>query len=91
MSLLAHSCATLWLRDDIGGSGWETFVNKGGEKLALNYKEAAALVGVEYRTIKAGVERGSIPSVRLGQRNLIPRAGLLRVFGIEPQLEHVNG
>ncbi|WP_019178993.1 helix-turn-helix domain-containing protein [Microbacterium yannicii] len=58
-------------------------MNKSETSLALTYKDAAALVGVEYRTIKAGVERGTIPSVQLGPRRMIPRAGLLRVFGVE--------
>ena len=43
-----------------------------------------AAVGVEYRTIKLGVERGTIPTVQLGPRRMIPRAALLRVFGVEP-------
>jgi excisionase family DNA binding protein len=58
-------------------------MNRSENSLALTYKDAAALVGVEYRTIKAGVERGTIPTVQLGPRRMIPRAGLLRVFGVE--------
>jgi len=46
-------------------------------------KDAAKLVGVDYRTIKLGMENGTIPSVQLGPRRMIPRAGLLRVFGVE--------
>jgi excisionase family DNA binding protein len=58
-------------------------MNRSENSLALTFKDAAALVGVEYRTIKAGVERGTIPTVQLGPRRMIPRAGLLRVFGVE--------
>jgi excisionase family DNA binding protein len=59
-------------------------MNRSENSLALTYKDAADLVGVEYRTIRAGVERGTIPSVQLGPRRMIPRAGLLRAFGVEP-------
>lgn len=58
-------------------------MNHSENSLALTYKDAADLVGVEYRTIKAGVERGTIPSIQLGPRKMIPRAGLLRAFGVE--------
>jgi excisionase family DNA binding protein len=47
-------------------------------------KDAAQLVGVDYRTIKLGIESGTIPTVQLGPRKMIPRAALLRVFGVEP-------
>jgi excisionase family DNA binding protein len=50
--------------------------------LALTMKDAAKLVGVDYRTIKLGIESGTIPTVQLGPRRMIPRAGLLRAFGI---------
>lgn len=58
-------------------------MNRSENSLALTYKDAAVLVGVEYRTIRAGVERGTIPTVQLGPRRMIPRAGLLRAFGVE--------
>ncbi|KAA9105681.1 helix-turn-helix domain-containing protein [Microbacterium rhizomatis] len=45
-------------------------------------KDAAKLVGVDYRTIKLGIESGTIPTVELGPRLMIPRAALLRVFGV---------
>jgi excisionase family DNA binding protein len=51
--------------------------------LALTYKEAAELVGVDWRTIRAGVDRGTIPSIQLGPRKMIPRAGLLKALGVE--------
>ena len=59
-------------------------MNRSQHSLALTYKDAAALVGVEYRTIKLGVERRTIPTVQLGPRRMIPRAALLRIFGVEP-------
>jgi excisionase family DNA binding protein len=51
--------------------------------LALTMKDAAKLVGVDYRTIKLGIENGTIPTVQLGPRRMIPRAGLLRAFGVD--------
>lgn len=59
-------------------------MNTPQDALALTMKDAAALVGVDYRTVKLGVERGTIPSIQLGPRPMIPRASLLRVFGVEP-------
>lgn len=59
-------------------------MNRSLNALALTYKDAAELVGVEPRTIKLGVERGTIPTVQLGPRRMIPRAALLKVFGVEP-------
>ncbi|WP_318247061.1 helix-turn-helix domain-containing protein [Microbacterium gallinarum] len=58
-------------------------MNRSDTSLALTFKDAATLVGVDYRTIKAGVDRGTIPSVQLGPRRMIPRAALLRIFGVE--------
>lgn len=69
----------------------EMAMTKSATALALTYKDAADLVGVEYRTIKAGVERGTIPFVQLGPRKMIPRAGLLRLFGVEAHDERSDG
>ncbi|WP_251450612.1 helix-turn-helix domain-containing protein [Microbacterium sp. Marseille-Q6648] len=51
--------------------------------LALTMKDAAKLVGVDYRTIKLGIENGTIPTVQLGPRRMIPRVPLLRAFGVD--------
>lgn len=58
-------------------------MNTSSKSLALTMKEAAKLVGVDYRTIKQGIQAGTIPTVQLGARLMIPRAELLRVFGID--------
>ena len=63
------------------GKEWD--MNKTANSLALTMKDAARLVGVDYRTIKRGIEAGTIPTVQLGLRKMIPRAGLLRAFGVE--------
>ncbi len=57
-------------------------MNRSQDCLALTMKDAAKLVGVDYRTIKLGIESGTIPRIQLGQRRMIPRADLLRVFGV---------
>jgi len=51
--------------------------------LALTMKDAARLVGVDYRTIKLGIENGTIPTIQLGPRRMIPRVPLLRAFGVD--------
>ncbi|MEU1972841.1 helix-turn-helix domain-containing protein [Microbacterium sp. NPDC019599] len=57
-------------------------MNRSQDCLALTMKDAAKLVGVDYRTIKLGIDSGTIPTVQLGPRRMIPRAGLMRVFGV---------
>lgn len=59
-------------------------MNRSPQSLALTMKDAAKLVGVDYRTIKQGIDSGTIPTVELGPRRMIPRVPLLRVFGINP-------
>ena len=59
-------------------------MNNSSNSLALTMKGAAKLVGVDYRTIKLGIESGTIPTIQLGPRRMIPRIPLLRVFGINP-------
>lgn len=58
-------------------------VETAGAPLVLTYKQAAALTHVDPRRISAAVESGVIPSVQLGARRMIPRAALLKVFGVE--------
>lgn len=57
-------------------------MNNSSNSLALTMKDAAKLVGIDYRTIKLGIESGTIPTIQLGPRRMIPRVPLLRVFGI---------
>lgn len=58
-------------------------MNTSPKSLALTMKDAASLVGVDYRTIKQAIETGTIPTVQVGARLMVPRAELLRVFGID--------
>ncbi|UUT36387.1 DNA-binding protein [Microbacterium elymi] len=46
-------------------------------------KDAAELVGVDYRTIELGIESGTIPTVQLDPRRMIRRAGPRRAFGVD--------
>ncbi|HWL01681.1 MAG TPA: helix-turn-helix domain-containing protein [Microbacteriaceae bacterium] len=48
--------------------------------LVITRTEAAAALGVDPRTVTAGIESGSIPSVKLGRRVVIPREKFLRLF-----------
>lgn len=50
------------------------------EKLVLTVDEAAKLLGVSRPTAYQGVERGEIPSIRVGKRILIPRAALEKMM-----------
>lgn len=45
--------------------------------------QAAEIFGIDERTITRGVEEGSIPSIRVGRRMLIPTLALRRLLGIE--------
>lgn len=58
-------------------------MNSSPNSLALTMKDAAKLVGVDYRTIKLGIESGTIPTVQLSPRRMVPRVPLLRAFGVD--------
>ncbi|MEV4689071.1 DNA-binding protein [Microbacterium sp. LWH3-1.2] len=45
-------------------------------------KDAAKLVGVDYRTIRLGIESGTIPTVQLGPRRMFP-AFRCCAFGVD--------
>ena len=47
--------------------------------------EVAAALGVDPRTVTIAIESGSIPSVKLGRRVVIPREKFLRLF--DPDFE----
>jgi excisionase family DNA binding protein len=53
---------------------------------AMTFKEAAALVPCDPRTIAAAVKAGRIPTIQLGERKLIPRVAFekyLETGGVE--------
>lgn len=51
-----------------------------GERLVITIKDAAAMLGVDPRTLSQGVKDGTIPAVQLGRRVLIPREPFLQLF-----------
>lgn len=53
---------------------------RSSRSLVITRVEAAAALGVDPRTVSVGIENGSIPSVRLGRRVVIPREKFLRLF-----------
>jgi excisionase family DNA binding protein len=52
-------------------------------KATLTVPEAAELLGIGRALAYEGVRDGSIPSVRIGRRVLVPRAKLLALLGEE--------
>lgn len=44
--------------------------------------EAAAVFGVDVRTVTRAIENGELPALRLGRRVLIPRLPLLTALGV---------
>jgi len=53
---------------------------RGLRSLVITRTEAAAALGVDPRTVTAGIENGTIPSVKLGRRLVIPREKFLKLF-----------
>ena len=48
--------------------------------VVITSKDAAEALGVDPRTITVGINDGTIPSVKLGRRVVIPRERFLRIF-----------
>ena len=44
--------------------------------------QAAAVFGVDVRTVARAIENGELPALRLGRRVLIPRLPLLAALGV---------
>ncbi|WP_454151039.1 helix-turn-helix domain-containing protein [Microbacterium lacticum] len=53
---------------------------RGRRSLVITRQEAAQALGVDPRTITVGIEEGTIPSVKLGRRVVIPREKFLSLF-----------
>jgi excisionase family DNA binding protein len=49
------------------------------DKLTVTVSEAAQLLGVSRMTAYSAVREGTIPSLRIGRRVLVPRAALERL------------
>jgi len=50
------------------------------EKLTLNVEEAGKMLGISRPTAYERVQDGSIPSIKLGRRILVPRIALERML-----------
>ena len=48
--------------------------------VVITSKDAAEALGVDPRTITVGINDGTIPTVKLGRRVVIPRERFLRIF-----------
>lgn len=46
----------------------------------ITMKAAAAVLGCDPRTVSAGIKDGTIPAIRLGRRQVIPREKFLALF-----------
>lgn len=44
--------------------------------------EAAAVLGVDPRTVTQGIKEGNIPAIKLGRRVVIPREKFLKLFEV---------
>lgn len=55
-----------------------------GERLVLTVEEAATLLGISRAFAYEAVNAGTIPSIRIGRRILVPKAALNRLVGAEP-------
>lgn len=53
------------------------------ERLTLTVEEAATLLGISRAFAYEAVRRGEIPSIRIGRRVLVPKAGLQRMLDVE--------
>lgn len=51
--------------------------------LTITKAMAAAALGVDPRTVTAGIENGNIPAIKLGRRVLIPREKFLALFEVD--------
>lgn len=53
----------------------------------ITRQEAAAVLGVDPRTVTAGIAEGNIPAIKLGRRVVIPRAKFLALFEVQEKSE----
>jgi excisionase family DNA binding protein len=59
-----------------------------GERLTLTVEEAGTLLGISRAFAYEAVNRGDIPSIRIGRRILIPKAALHRLMGVSVASEN---
>ena len=49
----------------------------------MTVAQAAAVFGVDVRTVTRAIDNGELPALRLGRRVLIPRLPLLAALGVK--------
>jgi excisionase family DNA binding protein len=54
-----------------------------GDRLTLTVEEAATLLGISRAFAYEAVNKGEIPSIRIGRRILVPKAALERLVGAD--------
>lgn len=60
---------------------------RSSNRAALTYREVAAILGVDERTVSASARAGTLPVVALGRRRLIPRERLIALFAVDTPTE----
>lgn len=50
------------------------------ERPVMTVEETAAYLGVHHSTVRASIRAGSLPSIRIGRRILVPKAALERLL-----------
>lgn len=60
------------------------------ERLTMTVDEAAAALGISRNLAYELVERGELPSVRLGRRLVVPKRALERLLEVEPAGGHAR-
>lgn len=52
------------------------------EGAVISRADAARLLGCDPRTVGRGIADGTIPSIKLGRRRLIPRKPFMKLLGL---------
>ncbi len=55
-----------------------------GTRLTMTVREVAKALGAGRNQTYAAIRQGTIPSIRIGRRVLVPRAALERMLAVEP-------
>jgi excisionase family DNA binding protein len=53
----------------------------------ISRNEAAGLLKCDPRTVSRGIAEGSIPAIKLGRRQVIPRKPFMKLLGAEGGVE----
>ena len=56
---------------------------KASSKAVLSVNEAAEILECDPRTVSRALDAGTIPSIPVGRRRMIPTAPFLKLLGIE--------